>query len=515
MSESNEHKTSTGGTDPKTAREAQQRKAEKRSNVMYGTIAVIFLLVAVASIIWRSNIIPKTATAVTINGEKYTAAEVNFYYQNVYQSFLSDYSSVISYLGLNTNASLKSQTLDESTAEMLGAEAGSTWHDFFLNQALQQMATIQATLDTAEEEGFIYPEGVQVQYEDSVAALEDAASSNGMSANKYLQANMGSLMTERVYNAQILRMLKYSAYVSAYQNSLTYTDEQMEEAYQADTNSYDRVSYESVSISGAAESTTDADGNTVDPTEEEQEAAKTAAENAANEMLAAVQAGGKLETLASANDNAKYSSSDAAAYGGDTVTEWLFDSSRKAGDSAVLNTGTTYYVVVFHDRFREEYPTIDIRHILIAPESTSMSSDDEGYDEEVARLKAEAKEKADDLLAQWKSGEATEESFAKLAMENSADGSKYDGGLYTEVYQGQMVPTFNDWCFDASRKSGDTDVVETDYGAHVMYFVGTDLLRWQSLVAENLRDTDSNSWYQEMSGKYTAEQHDFAMKFVG
>ncbi len=62
-------------------------------------------------------------------------------------------------------------------------------------------------------------------------------------------------------------------------------------------------------------------------------------------------------------------------------------------------------------------------------------------------------------------------SFAFLAAENSADtGSASNGGLYEEIYPGQTVDAFDAWCFDASRQPGDTDIVETQYGYHVMYF---------------------------------------------
>ena len=66
---------------------------------------MVFLLVAVAAIVWKSNIIQRTTTAVTINGEKYTAAEVSFYYQNAYQSFINNYYSYMSYIGIDTSSS--------------------------------------------------------------------------------------------------------------------------------------------------------------------------------------------------------------------------------------------------------------------------------------------------------------------------------------------------------------------------------------------------------------------------
>ena len=77
-----------------------------------------------------------------------------------------------------------------------------------------------------------------------------------------------------------------------------------------------------------------------------------------------------------------------------------------------------------------------------------------------------------ELLDSWKAGEATEESFAALANENSEDpGSSTNGGLYEDVYPGQMVDSFDAWCFDEARQPGDTGIVKTDYGYHVMYFV--------------------------------------------
>ena len=32
------------------------------------------------------------------------------------------------------------------------------------------------------------------------------------------------------------------------------------------------------------------------------------------------------------------------------------------------------------------------------------------------------------------------------------------GGLYTDIYRGQMVSEFEDWCFDPSRQAGDTGI---------------------------------------------------------
>jgi len=114
--------------------------------------------------------------------------------------------------------------------------------------------------------------------------------------------------------------------------------------------------------------------------------------------------------------------------------------------------------------------------------------------------KAAAKEKAESWLQTWEDGDATEESFAALANENSTDtGSKTNGGLYENVYPGQMVSAFNNWCFDENRKAGDTGIVETSYGYHVMYFVGqSDETYREYLVKNDLTSEDYTNWYNAL-----------------
>jgi len=126
--------------------------------------------------------------------------------------------------------------------------------------------------------------------------------------------------------------------------------------------------------------------------------------------------------------------------------------------------------------------TINIRHILFTT----------GTDDDVA-VKAEA----DRVYALFLEN-PTEEQFADLAMEHTADGNGAQGGLYEGVYPGQMVAEFNDWCFDPSRVVGDNGIVQTSYGYHLMYFSG---------VGEPIADTTAvdaavSAEYSEWIGGY-------------
>ena len=502
--------TASGYVDPKAEKELEEKKAEKRSNVLYSVIAVLFVLVVAASFLWRSNVISRNATALTIDGETYNAAEVNFYYQNVYRGFLQSNSYFISYLGLDTNASLKSQTVNATAASMMGVEEGSSWHDYIMDNTVKQMTMVQRGLKQAQEEGYQFPASVQEQYEDSLNSLKTSAESTGMSVKAYLQRNLGAIMTEKVYNQQVLRMLQYQAYAQSYSDSLTYTDAELEAAYQADPKAYDKAAWEYVVVSGAADSTTDADGNTVKPTDEENAAAKEAASANANAALEAVRNGLLMEKAADNYDNGTYTDRPTGTYSGDAVTEWVFNEERQEGDLTLIESGDNYYVVLFHSRGRNDYNTVDVRHILFKVDTSDLDSKADDYQEKLDARKAEQKEAAEAALKKWEDGAKTEDSFAELANELSSDtGSNTNGGLYTEVYKGQMVTEFNDWCFDESRQPGDTGIVynEGSYtGYHVIYFVGTDAPYWQVQVRNAMKNADYTQWNNALVKDITATE---------
>ena len=146
---------------------------------------------------------------------------------------------------------------------------------------------------------------------------------------------------------------------------------------------------------------------------------------------------------------------------------------------------------------KSDLPDVNVRHILIEPEA-----DADGNITDDAWTAAE--EKAQEVLAEWQSGDADEESFGELANTYSTDtGSNTNGGLYEDVYPGQMITEFNDWCFDASRKPGDTGIVKTSYGYHVMYFVSfTDTYYYKTVAEQELRYSTYSDYINSLVDQY-------------
>lgn len=195
--------------------------------------------------------------------------------------------------------------------------------------------------------------------------------------------------------------------------------------------------------------------------------------------------------------------------------QYLYDSYYVTAYSDTIYEGLTFTDQEIEDYFDEnsalftaygleksDTPNVNVRHILIAPEKEEDETEasDEAWDE--------AKEQAEEILADWKSGEATEESFAALAQEHSTDNAD-DGGLYEDVYPGQMVEEFNDWCFDDKRAAGDTGIVKTRFGYHIIYYVSaTENYYWKDLAENELHYTRYQETLASITEQYTATPTD-------
>ena len=64
--------------------------------------------------------------------------------------------------------------------------------------------------------------------------------------------------------------------------------------------------------------------------------------------------------------------------------------------------------------------------------------------------------------------------IGETARKNTMDpGTLVNGGLYQSIRKGQMTKGIDDWCFDPARQAGDTVILRSDYGVHILYFSGS------------------------------------------
>ena len=165
-------------------------------------------------------------------------------------------------------------------------------------------------------------------------------------------------------------------------------------------------------------------------------------------------------------------------------------------------------VAAYYDEHAEDYaaqrvekidkPMVSIRHILIQPEG---EQDEEGNYSDEAWTAAE--QKANEVLQEWEAGDQTEERFGELAQKYSADGSATSGGLYENVYPGQMVTEFNDWCFADGRDAGDYGLVKTEYGYHIIYFcAASEQVYWYETAKADLQRERASQLEQDAMDEF-------------
>ena len=511
-------------TEKQLTEQKEAKKLKIMTTVFVAAMVVFAAWTAISKTVTHSGIAERKSIAMTVGEHQINSAEMNYFFIDAVNKLYSEYGDYITLI-LDPTVPLNEQVVDE--------ESGETWADELLVSAQENVKAVYALSDEAAAQGYALSETELQSVESQLAYLGIYASYYGYSNTEdYLKAMYGNGATEESYREYFERTMLADSYQSYYANNLTYEDADLRAAEAENYNEYSAYSYNSYYISPSRfleGGTTDEEGNTT-YSDEETAASVAAAEAVAQSLvndsitsvaaldaaIAALEVNAETEGAASyAYENLGYSSVNSV------IREWVADEARVEGDlTYIASTSTTtdedgnevtttngFYVVYFVGSSDNNYPLANVRHILVSFEGgttdettgTTTYSDDE---------KAAAKTAAEELLASWEAGDATEDSFAALADENSDDtGSVGNGGLYEDIYPGEMVEAFENWCFAEGRKSGDTGIVETEYGYHVMYYSGdSETLYRDFLITNALVSEDSAAWYNALLETMTVSE---------
>ena len=503
MSASREKKTRSDATYVQRRNHREEDK-DRRKHVLYGIAGGVVVVLAIALLVWDSGFFQKRSTAVTIDGENYGPAVVQYYYQTALNT--AYYNSMMGASTFDYSVDPAEQVYDE--------ESGQTWRDYLLDQAIDDLTQVTALVHTAESEGYTLPQKDQAYLESQLNSLDSVWRSNSSydSLSSYLKLNYGSYMDEDTFRQIYADQVLADSYRQHYQDSLTYTDEEAETYYSEHANDLDTFGYTVFTVQATVEEQTDEEGNTVEMTDEEKTAALETAKADALATAQAIQSrltnGEDAQALADEYADALYSSSIHTTAMGSTFSsaayaDWLYDAARQSGDITLAeldrseSSAYNYYVVQFDSRTRDDSATADVRHILIGAASSGTTPTQEEFD--AAEAEAQA------LLDQWKAGDATEDSFAALAVQNTDDsGSQSTGGLYTGISStDSLEPNFLNWALDPARQPGDTGIVKNEsssiQGWHIMYFVGWDDPAWEYTVKSTWKEGDTSEWLASLT----------------
>ncbi|MBQ7624356.1 MAG: peptidylprolyl isomerase [Clostridia bacterium] len=466
-------------------------KSDGQKGVTIALIAFLVLAVLIAAysfIRYNTGVFQRATTAVSVGDQKLSAMDVRIIYKDTRASYLSQYGSILEMYGVDLANIDTQQCLFDSSM---------TWGQYFLNQGLNSAVNTATLMDLAAKDGREITDEIKASVKANVDGVKDAAEEAGISVKKYLAGVYGSHTTlsdvESAMTKQYFANEYYKDVNAGFKAEIT--DDAVNVYYNEHKDEFDAADYYTYSVPYKAEDDEDADPNALT-----QEQAKARAD----EILEKVTAENFDEVVkAYADENfetAFVENNPLSNYGVDV--DWIKDGAEDGAKAVVPDESShEFLVVLLVKRYLPEEPTVNVRHILIKTEEPATPAEDatdeekaniEKANEELAKKNEEAKAKAEDILSKLKN--ATEDEFAKAATEYTEDtGSKSNGGLYENVVQGEMVAEFNDWCFDESRKPGDTDIVETDYGYHVMYFVSQGDVAYVATI----KNTLTSDKYQE------------------
>lgn len=512
------------------AKKASKSPMVSKTKKLVGKIIAIVLAVAIGlgAIGGILNFfgVPQKVIKVSVSEDtecSFTVAEYNFYYFNLWNNYIQYAQQYAAYgmdMGFDASLSPNEQEYSDDyssmtgvTVEELGIE-NPTWADVFSFSAVYQLVQIKYGVTMAEKEGLKLSETEISEIDTAIEDVRKTAKENDYSLDRFLRVQIGNGVDENVVRTVYEEQYLSSNYFTKLQEDTeaAITDAQIEEEYNTNKDSYDLVSvrfYEFATETPKAEE---------DATDEEIKAAldKAQAETKAkaDAFLAAVKdeesfiAQAKKAILSEDNEStddpdkttdfsdATYSEME---YYGENVAKWIYDDARKLGDKTVIDAGEGYYDVIFITELPHKDESVysnDVRHILVAfPTNEETGETAELTDDQ----KAEYKDKAQGILDEYLKN-PTEENFAALASENTDDtASASTGGLYEDVMDdGQYVEAFTDWSIDPARKVGDTGIVETPYGYHIMYYSKANGITWQETVRETIFSNNFNTLFEEV-----------------
>lgn len=172
---------------------------------------IVLVPVILIVILLNSGLLQKLFPAVTVHGEDYRVTRYNYYYFTVYNDFLeTDYESE----GFDPARDAKDQVRPD----------GSTWFDWFCQQADQRLSQVACYNDLAQSAGYSFSEADMAPMEARLSEMKAQAAVNALSMKDYYVAYYGTGMTEDVF----LQELRRDVQADAYRAYLTASDQPAE-----------------------------------------------------------------------------------------------------------------------------------------------------------------------------------------------------------------------------------------------------------------------------------------------
>ena len=463
----------------------------------------------------------------TVDGQKISIGMYDYYYASIV-SYYEQYASY-GYYSLDTTKDYSKQYTTDDDGNKI------SWQKFFETEALKEVEQITTYYSKALEEGVTLTNAQKKTIDKQISTLKDSASQNDVSLDQYIKANFGTYCSEDTIRLMLEQYYLSANYKGKFKCETKVTDNDVDKYYNDHKNDYKKIEFYYIASPYDA---TDENSKNESIKTAEKIMAKMKDKKSVIALVPEVYSSyidsqvkssmeqdstltekkAREEAIKSYESNVVTTVSGSDSPFDDKMNTWLFSDDTKVGSKKYYideSAGYIYIVLKTSKASVEEDETYTVRHILVAPESGNNSSSSTSEKTEYTDEQwAAAKKKADSILAKFNKTDKSEYEFAKLAEQYSTDSASTSsgsndsfGGLYESVTLGQMVPDFEKWSIDDSRKYGDTGIVKSDYGYHIMFFIN-DCPEYQSKIIAQIKSDRLST----MIDKAEVKEHENAIK---
>ena len=463
----------------------------------------------------------------TVDGQKISIGMYDYYYASIV-SYYEQYASY-GYYSLDTTKDYSKQYTTDDDGNKI------SWQKFFETEALKEVEQITTYYSKALEEGVTLTNAQKKTIDKQISTLKDSASQIDVSLDQYIKANFGTYCSEDTIRLMLEQYYLSANYKGKFKCETKVTDNDVDKYYNDHKNDYKKIEFYYIASPYDA---TDENSKNESIKTAEKIMAKMKDKKSVIALVPEVYSSyidsqvkssmeqdstltekkAREEAIKSYESNVVTTVSGSDSPFDDKMNTWLFSDDTKVGSKKYYideSAGYIYIVLKTSKASVEEDETYTVRHILVAPESGNNSSSSTSEKTEYTDEQwAAAKKKADSILAKFNKTDKSEYEFAKLAEQYSTDSASTSsgsndsfGGLYESVTLGQMVPDFEKWSIDDSRKYGDTGIVKSDYGYHIMFFIN-DCPEYQSKIIAQIKSDRLST----MIDKAEVKVHENAIK---
>ncbi len=511
----------------KSETKAKQNGKSNKGKIICGVLVGLIVAVVLVFFGWRYYTVPNSQekmnygnVALTVGDEDVSIGMYNYYYNTIFQNYAS-----YAQQGYYTDLDLTKDFSKQKTTTQDGKQ--TTWDKLFVKETTDRLQYILALYHEGVEHGVELTADQKKSMKENLQSLKDSAAESDTSVDEYIAENYGDYCGLATIKKMLTQAFIANNYYRQYLIENTPEKKEIDAYFKKNKDKFTQVKMAYLPIpynadDASAKASTEASARKYAKKIKSLDDMKLALPKACKQLIdqyvsagyfedaesCAAAIAGQLEIDLVKSDN---------SFPKDGV-EWLFNDATKVNATKVVTdaeNSVVYIIIKLSDASLSDQETYSVRHILITPEADeNADTDKDGNVKYTKKAWAAAEKKAKKILKEFNGGDKKEITFAELAEQYSSDTestSKGQSGLYGGLYEGvelgKMVPSFEKWATDKSRKYGDTGIVKSDYGYHIIFFIVD-----EPYYVHECKSAVTSENGEKLIASYKIKKHDGPMK---